>query len=285
MTSSPSYASTYTGSASAHAEVARWVERLARLGYVAKGVVYAIVGVLAAQLAFGNGGQATGSRGALQRIESQPWGDWLLALVGFGLVGYAAWKLIQGIRDPEHRGTDAKGWAHRLGFIGSGVLHGSLAVSAFAMAFGGGASGGSGSGGAQGWTAKAMSHPWGLWLVGLAGLVTIVVGLRQFKKAYDESFRRKWDTGAMSQRQLRGATLAGRWGLSARGVVFVMIGFFFIQAAWQHDSSEAVGLGGALGKLASTTFGPWLLAVVALGLVAYAVFCFTQARYRHFQVH
>jgi hypothetical protein len=261
-------------------EVARWVERLARVGYVAKGVVYAVVGVLAAQLAFGTGGQTTGTTGALHTIGSQPWGQGLLALTGIGLACYAIWRFVQGFLDPEHKGTDAEGIVKRLAYVGSGIIHGSLAITAFSLAAGNGGGGGGGS--TQSMTAELMSYPWGLWLVGLVGVVTLGIGLRQFYRAYEESFLRKWHTAAMSAEQRRWGTRAGRWGLSARGVVFVMMGFFFIRAAIQHDASEAIGLDGALAKLATTGFGPWVLGVVALGLVAYAVFCFVQARYRHF---
>lgn len=265
---------------SAGAEVARWVEGLARIGYAAKGVVYAIVGVLAAQLAFGSGGRTTGTEGALHTIGGQPWGPGLLALTGIGLVGYALWKLVQGFLDPEHAGTDAKGVVKRIGYVGSGIIHGSLALSAFSLAAGNGGGGSS----TQSKTAELMSYPWGLWLVGLVGVVTLGVGLLQFYRAYEETFLRKWNTGQMSPEQRRWGTRAGRWGFAARGVVFLMMGFFFLRAAIQHDAGEAVGLDGALGKLATTGLGPWVLGVVALGLVAYAVFCFVQARYRHFPV-
>ncbi len=275
------HASTHRAPTAAGAEVARWVERLARFGYLAKGVVYAVVGILAARLAFGSGGETTGARGALYEIGSQPWGQGLLLLTGLGLACYAGWKLVQGIRDPERKGTDAEGIVKRLGFVGSGVIHASLALTAFRLATGNGGGGGEDT---QGRTAQLMSYPAGLWLVGLVGLVTLGIGLYQFYRAWDESFLRKWNVGAMSPEQRRWGTRAGRWGLAARGVVFLMMGFFFVRAALQHDASEAIGLDGALTKLASSSTGPWLLGLVALGLVAYAVFCFTQARYRHFQV-
>lgn len=88
----------------------------------------------------------------------------------------------------------------------------------------------------------------------------------------------------MSPGQRRWGTRAGQLGLIARGVVFALMGSFFLRAAWQHDAGEARGLGGTLAEVAAADHGAWLLAVVALGLVCYAAYCLVQARYRHFRV-
>lgn len=270
-----------SGAAARH-EVAKWVPKLFRTGYAAKGVVYAIIGFLAAKLAFGPGGETTDSKGALQEIAEASWGTWALGLVGIGLVGYSLWKFVQAIRDPERKGSDAEGLIKRAGFFGSGLIHASLAFTALSMAFGSG--GGGGGSNTQSMTAKVLSYEWGVWLVGLAGIITIIVGLYQFYQAYKASFTKRWHTEEMSHTQLTWGKRAGRLGLAARGVVFSMMGWFFITAARQHDASEASGLEGVLNELAASGQGPWLLGIVAIGLMAYAVFCFVKARYRHFQV-
>jgi len=263
-------------------EVAKWVERLARLGYAAKGVVYGLVGVLAAQLAFGTGGEVTGTRGAIREIGQGSFGQIALVLVALGLLGYATWRLVQGIRDVEGKGNDAEGLVKRTGYVGSGLIHASLAFYAASIALGNG--GGSGGGSARSMTAELLSHSWGAWLVGLAGLVTIGVGLYQFYLGYKAKFTRHWLTGEMSPAQRTWGVRAGRFGLMARGVVFGLMGLFFLRAARQSDASEVEGLGGVLAEIASQGYGTWLLGIVALGLVAYAVYCFVQARYRYFQV-
>ncbi|HEV2129901.1 MAG TPA: DUF1206 domain-containing protein, partial [Longimicrobiaceae bacterium] len=127
-----------------------WVEGLARLGYAAKGVVYLIVGGLAAQAALGSGGQTTGSEGALSTILRQPLGQVLLGAVAVGLAGYALWRFVQAALDPEHRGTDAKGIAIRLGYAISGVIHAGLAIEAARMVLGNGGGSGQGGGGGAG---------------------------------------------------------------------------------------------------------------------------------------
>ncbi|HEX2254097.1 MAG TPA: DUF1206 domain-containing protein [Thermoanaerobaculia bacterium] len=263
-------------------EVARWIERLARLGYLAKGVVYGLVGILALRLAFGQGGETTDAQGVLREIAGGPFGTLLLTLIGVGLLGYAAWRFVQGIKDVEGQGDETEGIVKRAGYVGSGVIHGALAFTALNLAWGSGS--GSGSGGSQGITAELLGRSWGVWLVGLVGLITIAVGLYQFYLGYQVLFKKHWNTGAMSRTQELWATRAGRAGLMARGVVFVMMGWFFLQAARQSDPSEARGLDGALTELLSQTHGTWLLALVAAGLVCYAVYCFVQARFRHFRV-
>jgi hypothetical protein len=263
-------------------EVGRWIEKLARVGYLAKAVVYGLVGILALRLAFGmGGGETTGAEGALQEIAGAPWGAFVLVLVGVGLLGYAAWRLVQGGLDVENAGNDGKGLAKRAGYVGSGLIHATLAFYAFSLV---GGSGGGGGGGEQELTARLLAHGWGVWLVGLVGLITIVVGVYQFKLGKDARFTRHWKTGEMSAAQREWGTKAGRMGLMARGVVFVLMGWFFLRAAWQHDASEARGLGGALAEVASASYGTFLLAIVALGFVCYAVYCIVQARYRHFRV-
>jgi hypothetical protein len=264
-------------------EVGRWIERLARVGYLAKAAVYGLVGVLALRLAFGmSGGEATGAEGALQEIGAAPWGRLFLVVVAIGLLGYAAWRLVQGTLDVEGAGRDAEGLVKRAGFVGSGVIHAGLAV--YALAIVGNSGGRDGGGGEQAWTARMLSQEWGVWLVGLVGLITIGVGVYQMKLGRDARFTRHWKSGEMSPAQREWGTRAGKAGLVARGFVFGVMGWFFLRAAWRHDASQARGLGGALAEVASAGYGTWLLAVVALGFLCYAVYCVVQARFRHFRV-
>jgi len=256
-----------------------WVEILARLGYAAKGVVYMIVGVLAVQAAFGGGGQTTGGKGALRSLADEPFGQVLLWLLGIGLVGYAVWRFIQAGVDPEGKGTDAKGMAARIGYAASGVIHSGLALYAFRLATG---SGGGGGGGTQTVTAKVLSNPFGAWVVGLAGVAVIVYGIKAAYRAYTRKYREKVAFGHLDRRARTLIDRAGRLGLSARAVVFGLIGIFLIKAAIQSDPSEARGLEGALDTLASQPYGPWLLGLVAIGLVCYGFYSLVKARYRTF---
>ncbi|PSQ89434.1 MAG: hypothetical protein BRD45_03215 [Bacteroidetes bacterium QS_8_64_10] len=261
-----------------------WLETFARVGYAAKGVVYTVVGVLAVQAAFGSGGQTTGSKGALQEIASQSFGQILLGLTALGLACYGIWRLILATLDPKDKGTDAEGVVKRIGYAVSGLVNLGLAMWAarIVMQTGGGG-GGSGSGSKQAMTAKLMSQPYGLWLVGIVGAIIVGVGLYHFYKAYRAKFMEKYKAGEMNRTERKWAKRIGQWGLSARGVTFAMIGVFFVQAALTANPSQAKGLGGAFRTLQQQSYGPWLLGLVAAGFVCYGVYCFSYARYRRFQ--
>lgn len=254
-----------------------WIERLARFGLAAKGVVYGIVGLLAAQAAFGSGGKTTDTEGALQTIINQPFGQFLLAVVAIGLMGYVLWRFVEAIKDPENKGSDAKGILQRLGYATTGVIYAGLALSAVKLILG---SGGSSGDSTQDWTARVLAQPFGQWLVGTGGAFVIGMGFYQFYRAFTAKFRQKLDLHELSATEQAWIVAISRFGLLARGVVFCIIGFFLIQAARQSDASEVRGLGEALQVLAQQPYGSLLLGIVALGLVAYGINMIVQARYR-----
>lgn len=259
-----------------------WVERLARFGYAARGVVYAVIGLLAVQTAYSGRGsqdlaqQAT-PQGALQRIAEQS--RLLLVLVAIGLAGYALWRFVQAGLDPENKGRDAKGLVTRGSMVASGIVYAGLAIAAARLASGHGGAGAT-EGGSQGFTADLMSKPFGRWLVALAGIAVIASGFYQLYDAWSKKFRKRLKLQEMSADEERLATRTGQAGLTARGIVFLVSGWFLIQAGLRFDPSQAQGLGGALETLARQPSGPWLLGLVALGLIAYGAYSFLQARYR-----
>lgn len=254
------------------------VEKLARFGYAVKGVVYGLIGVLAVMAAFGSGGKTSGSRGVLRTIADGPFGQILVGAAAIGLFGYALWRFVQAVIDPDRKGTDAEGIIKRTGYFGSGVIYAALGWAALQLLLGNGGSGG--GNGADTWTAKLMAQPFGQWLVGIAGAITIGIGLYQLYKAYNAEFFDKLKTGEMNATEKTWTKRVGRAGLAARGVVFGIIGGFLIQAALNANPEEARGLEGALDTLAVQPYGPYLLGLVALGLVAYGVYCWVLARYR-----
>ena len=257
-----------------------WIDRTARIGYATKGIVYVVIGVLAVRAAFNVGGSTEGARGAILEIGSQPFGRILLALTAAGLFGYSLWRFIAAGVDPDRDGSDAKGIAKRLGYAVSGGVYLGLSIWAARIALGGGS--GNGGGSEDAWTAKIMAQPFGVWLVALVGAVIVAVGLHHFYRAYSARFMRRYDHGAMNQRQRLWARRLGRFGLSARGVTFVIIGGFLIQAARQSDPSETGGLPEALRTLEQQAYGPWLLGIVAVGFVAYGAYCISRARFSTF---
>jgi uncharacterized protein DUF1206 len=278
MAQIPSVSQGLRSAAGTPRELAPWIVRAARIGYVAKAIVYIVVGVLAARAAFGAGGRTTDSRGALASILEQPFGQVLLVLMALGLFGYAGWRLLAAITDPEGKGTDAKGIGSRLGDAGAAIVHAALGISAVRLVAGSG--GGSDDQGAQDWTAKVLSVPLGRWLVGIVAAGVIAYAVYQLYRAYAAKLSKQLDLSSLGADAARWAIRFGRFGLAARGVVFVLIGIFLIRAATQSDASEARGLGGALQELEGQTSIPWLFGAVALGLVAYGLYQLVEARYR-----
>lgn len=252
-----------------------WVHKLARVGYATKGVVYALVGILALQAAT-SGGKPTGKEGATREIGTLPFGDVLLVLTGIGLAGYALWRLIGAVLDPEHDGSDAKGIFHRIGHFVSAVLHGSLAVAAFQLGLGQGG-GGQGS---KDWISKLMSEPFGSVAVIIAGIAVLAFAATQLMQAVTGRIRELKHL-RIDARQREWAVRLGRLGLAARGVVLGIIGVFLVKAGLETDPGRAKGMGEALQQLQAEPSGGLLLGLVAVGLACYGAFMLYCARFRH----
>ncbi len=257
----------------------RWVERLGRAGLVAKGVLYAVIGVLAINVAVGARGEDTGKDGALRAIAAQPYGKVLLAVLALGLFGYAVWRLAQGFLDRDGEGERPKGLAKRGGAVARGVWYAALAVLTVSKIVG---ADGGGSGGAteDRTTAGVLGLPFGRYLVFAAALGFFAAAAFNGYRAVTCNFRKKLETHRMNEAEEKAVTGVGILGHLARLVVWSLIGAFLAKAAWQYDPDEAAGLDAALHEVARQPYGGFLLGAVAVGLVAYAVYCFAQARYR-----
>ena len=259
-------------------ENAAWLNALARVGLVAKGVSYALVGILAIKLAADSGGKATSRQGALHTLAQHSFGKFVLVALAFGFAAYAVWRFAQAFFDKNNDGDGAKGLAKRAGYFGRGAIYAGLTYSTIKILSGSAEQ--SQNQKAHKTAATVLSWPAGKWIVGAAGLVLIGVGLWNGYRALEKKFLKNWKTEQMSASAQRWGTRAGVVGLSARMVVFALIGIFVVKAAYDYNPREAIGLDGALQKLASQGYGSWLLGIVAAGLLAYAVFCFFEARYR-----
>ena len=251
-------------------------EWLARAGLVARGVVYGVVGLLAVKLALGDGGKTTDQQGALQTIAKQPFGKLLLILVAIGLFGYALWRLVRAaIGHGPEASDDTK---ERVAGVVSGLAYAALCVTAIKILVGSG--GGGASSNPDKTTGGVLDWPGGQILVGLAGLIIIGVGLEQGYKGITRKFLEKSKTEQMSERVERAFTALGVLGHLARMVVFGLIGYFLVRAAIDYDPDKAIGLDGALNKLAHASYGPILLGIVAAALIAFAAYSVVDARYR-----
>jgi hypothetical protein len=257
-----------------------WVKALARAGYVAKALVWGVIGGLSLQLALGLGGRTTDSRGAVATLARAPLGKALVVLMAVGLAGLAVWMIVEAIGDPDRtRRSGFLAAASRVGEAIAGLGYVALAFAAVRLAFGG--SGGRGGDAvARSWTARALQLPAGRWLVLAAAVVVVVVGVRQIRNGVRRKFLEKLDGAAMGARLRSWATRLGVAGLSAQGAVFVLVGLFFAAAALRADPREAAGFDGALAAISRQPSGMALLGAVALGLLAFAAFSAIEGRHR-----
>jgi hypothetical protein len=256
---------------------APWVRRLARYGYAAKGLVYMVVGWLALQAALGSGGPATDTEGALRAIFRQPFGAFLLLLVGVGLFGYVTWRLAQAVFDVEDKGTDAHGLVKRVGYLASAFAYAGLGITALRQVIGLAATGGRSQ---EDWTALVLAQPFGRWLVLAAAGIMAVLALNAAVVALRRMYRRKLKKEEMSDAAWRWAAGLAVTGLLARGIVFGLLALFFVQAGWDRDPGQAGGLSDVLVAIAAQPQGPWLLGLMGAGLIAYGLYAEVEARYR-----
>lgn len=248
-----------------------WVEWLARIGYATRGLLYIVVGVMSVLLVFGVGGGTTDKNGAIAVLGEQPFGKVLLVLVAVGLAGYSLWGFVRAFADAMDRGTELKALAERGGYLVSGITYGALIFPTVRLIFGSG-SGSSGDQAQQGTTAWLLAQPFGPWIVGIFGLVTVVGAVGQALIAYKASFMDDFKTNQMNGDEEKWAKIVGRIGHAARAVVFSLFGIFLVQAALQTDADKAKGLDGTLQTLLQQMYGPWLLGIVAIGLICFGVF-------------
>jgi hypothetical protein len=239
------------------------VTALTRLGFGARGIMYLVIGYLALQ-----SGRTEDGTGALDHLSSgSAWP--LLFAMALGFFAYGLWRLSEAALDSQGHGGGAKGWAVRAGGAVSGLVH--LGLGFLALKLGFGARGGGGRD-AQGTTADALALPGGELLVAMAAAALAAVGAYQLVRAWKGGFLRHLDPAAAGRPWVRGM---GRAGYAARGVVFLIMGWFLFRAARGSDAGEAAGMGEALASLPATA-----QAGVAAGLFLFGLFSLVEARFR-----
>ncbi|MEJ7758687.1 MAG: DUF1206 domain-containing protein [Gemmatimonadaceae bacterium] len=260
--------------------VGPWICRLARVGYASKGVVYVVMGSLAALAVAGLGGQTTDGRGVVSMILQQPFGRIIVALSVVGLLGYAVWRFIAAWRDTEHRGKAFKGVALRLGQAGSGIIAVGLAIQAWRVVNGDIGE----SQTTREWTVRFLAAPAGRWLVATGGVMVIAYALFQFRKAFARDVNKHLHLYRIDDHWHGWISKMSRFGLAARGVVFLVIGWFIVIAAVKYSGRPVKGIDGALDTVGRLPYGRALLGVVAFGLVAYGCMQLVNARWRRVEV-
>ncbi|MDF3300269.1 DUF1206 domain-containing protein [Streptomyces tropicalis] len=257
------------------------VKAAARAGFAARGLIYVLVGVIALQIAFGEGGggKQADRGGALSELAQKPFGSVVLWAVGLALAGMALWRLSEAAFGQA--GPDGGKPSKRAMAAARFVFYVFVSYSVLSYAAG---DKGSGSGSTdkrtEDVTAMVLKWPGGQWIVGLAGAAVVGAGLWIAARAVKKKFRKHLRTEAMSQKAQRFTDFFGVAGGSARGALFAGAGVFAIVAAVHHQPGKAKGMDDTLRSFADLPAGPWLLAVIALGLAAFGVFSWCNARWR-----
>lgn len=251
----------------------KWFEKFARFGLVSKGIVYLLMGTLSVLAAFGLSKEKGDKEGAFRTIYDQPFGKVVLVAIAVGLLGYVMLRMFQSIKDTENKGKDFKGILNRIGYGMSAILYIFIGVYALKLALGGGGGGDS----RQSAVSKVFEYPGGEYIVGIAGLIVIGMGIYQIYRGVTGRFMKKVNLVRSNMKDAFKS--AGTIGYISRGIVLGIIGYFLFHAAIVSNPKEAQGTDAAF-EFLENELGSLMMAVVALGLAGYGVFCFVKAKYQ-----
>jgi hypothetical protein len=258
-------------------ETHAWLEPFARAGFAAKGIVYLILGTLITQAAFEAGGRITDMRGALRELLGQPYGRPLLGALACGLVGYALWRFLEAFLDADRKGRKAKALAVRAGYAASGLIYGSLAIYAARLTLHRPARGARNGAALDAWVSASAAE----WLIPLAALGLIGYAIQQFASAWRGKLDSRVSTGQAARETGTWVIAVSRFGIAARACVFAGIGVLLLTSPAKSASAAAeTDTVDSLRWLSRLPSGRWLLASVALGLIAYGIYQLVHARYR-----
>jgi vacuolar-type H+-ATPase subunit I/STV1 len=245
-----------------------------RIGLAARGFVYLLIGWLAVQIARGHRTHEANQRGALADVAGHSFGLALLWILGFGFAAYALWRFSEAAWGTA---ADGKKASARLKSLVRGLVYAGFCISTFL--FIAGTSRNDQAKQQATLTARVMRHSFGQWLVGIAGVVVLIIGLGMIANGLRHKFEKN-----LKMHELQGVTRtvvvgAGTIGVTARGIVFAIVGGLVIDAAITFDPKKSQGLDGALRTLAGQPYGPWLLGLVAAGLIVFGLYGFALSRW------
>lgn len=246
-------------------------KNFARFGMAAKGAVYSLIGVLTALAAFGQGGQQTGGKGALQYLGQQSYGQILLVILGIGLLGYVFWRMYQVFANPKGLDDDAKGYTKRVAYFISGLIYGGFAFYAFKLAFG------SSSGGSSSMMGSLMSGSNGDTIAIIIGIGMAIKAVYDLYRAYSNKFREEVKEAGMDRKEQKTLINAGKFGHTARGLVIGLMAYLTLKSGISSGSKISTQTD-AFGYI-QNEFGSIVLGIVALGFVGYGVYMFIKAKY------
>ena len=251
-----------------------WFEKFARFGLVSKGIVYFLMGTLSVLAALGLSAEKGDKAEAFKLIYDQPFGRVILIAVALGLLGYVMLRFFQAFKNTENKGKNLKGVLDRIGYAMSAILYLAIGAYALKLAFAGAGDGGDSR---QFIVSKVFEYPGGEYIIGIASLVVIGMGIYQIVRGISGRFMKKVNLYKSNMKDAFKTT--GTIGYISRGIVLAIIGYFLFHAALVSDADEAQGTGAAFDFL-QNKLGSIMMAIVAIGLAGYGVFCFVKAKYQ-----
>jgi hypothetical protein len=253
-------------------EHSAWLDVAVRIGMVTYGIVHLLIGWLALQLAFGDRSENASSKGAMQELAKQPFGDVLVWAIAVGMFLLVIWRLIETFFGHwDKQGGDL--WKARFVSAGKAVIYGVVGVIAAKTALG------AQSGGGKPWTSEVMSWPAGQWIVAAVGLVVVGYGANHVRRGFTEEYAKHLDAEGRTGEAGRVYLFFGKFGYIAKGLAIAIVGGLILYGGITHDPDKSGSLDQALHKLLTYPFGQWLLVVIAAGLASYGLFCFARARH------
>ena len=253
--------------------------KLFQAGHLAKGTVYALLGILSFTLIFGASQSFTGKKEALSLISEQPFGQALLIILAIGLISYAFWRWMSAYDNFQEEDGKKDGVGKPIAWIFSGLAYIALAVYAIQMVWGGSQNSGQGGGAKEDLAATVMQMQGGQIAIIILGVIFVGVAGYQFYKGWKEKYAENVDLSSANSKEKDLYHTLGKIGHFARAVVFGIIAYFLILAGMQANPDKVKGTGEAIQYLQENQYGLWLVGLMGVGLIAYGAFMFVKSQY------
>lgn len=252
------------------------VKTVAIIGFISKGLIYLVIGVLSFLAAINMGGGSSGTNQALTFLKKQPFGQIMLLFLGTGLLCYSFWMFVQSIKDPENVGNDNKGKLRRFGLFTTGLVYTAIAFLAFYHLF------------TQSYKADSTTRYLSFISPSVLSVLFICIGIilaiqavvliiGVFKGGMLDQFNLE---GKKYSRHIR---LVGKFGFYSRAFVVGIIAYFFLRAGIYTGNNDIKGIQDAFSFLDQSTFGKVLMAITAIGFISYGAFYVFLVRFRRFE--
>ena len=257
-----------------------FTKKFARFGFYTKGFLFTVIGILALLVAFGQrGGALADPTGALTVIAQFSYGKVLLIIFVVGAISHGFWNVLRGAADVDNAGKNWQGIVKRSVAVGTGIFYLFLAWTAWTIIVSAQVVVENGTV-QKSLAALILALPLGTLLIMIIGLSVIGAGLSECYRGITGKFQEDFRLRELQGFRRKIVTVLGALSFTARAVIFGLIGYYFLLAAYDSNPNEATGIDGALRTLAQSFYGKTLLFIAAVGLIAHGILSLYEARYR-----